>query len=80
MWSGHGPTASLSAGVWRWPGFLQKAALGPTGLNGRTVTGAQVPVVSEPQDDNGKGQRLELGWGPESWRGCHCGIPKRTLC
>lgn len=80
MWSGHGPTASLPAGVWRWPSFLQKATPGPAGLNGRTVSGAQVPVVNEPQDDDGKGQRLELGRGAESWRGCHCGIPKRTLC
>ncbi|GAB1286145.1 28S ribosomal protein S2, mitochondrial [Apodemus speciosus] len=43
-------TRLLCAGVRRWPGFLQKTASGPAGQNGRKVTGAPVPVNSEPQD------------------------------
>ncbi|XP_017447368.1 small ribosomal subunit protein uS2m isoform X1 [Rattus norvegicus] len=50
------------AGLRRWPGFLQKAAPGPAGQNGRKVTGAPVPAVSEPQD--GDDLRLPL---PGDW-------------
>lgn len=62
MCAGRGPTGFLLAGVRRWPGFLQKAAPGPAGQNGRMVTGVPVPAVSEPQDGDGKAS----GW---SWAG-----------
>lgn len=68
-WAGRGPTDFLPTGVRRWPGFLQKTAPGPAGQNGRKVTGVLVPAVSEPQDGDGKGQRVELGRGAKSWRG-----------
>uniref|UniRef100_A0A8C8UP73 Small ribosomal subunit protein uS2m n=1 Tax=Peromyscus maniculatus bairdii TaxID=230844 RepID=A0A8C8UP73_PERMB len=51
-------TRLLCAGVWRRPDFLQKAAPGLAGLNGRMVTVAQVPVVSEPQDGDDPQSRI----------------------